>query len=60
MDSSMNEFPPSNIFIDNYQYILKGRYSNGDCSYRCPNWKDCKIIIRISHDEINQFITYKT
>ena len=41
------------------KYILKGRYSNGDCSYRCPNRKDCKIIIRISHNEINQFITNK-
>lgn len=47
MDSSMKKFPPYNIFIDNYQYIFKGRYSNGDCSYRSPNRKDCKLLMNL-------------
>ena len=32
---------------------MKGRYSNGDYSYRCPFRKLCQIIIRVSEDEIN-------
>ena len=30
-----------------------------EIAHTMPNRKDCKIIT-ISHDEINQFITYKT
>ena len=45
-------FPPFYLIIDNRQYILKGRYSNGDCSYRCPHRNNSKIIIRITKDEI--------
>ena len=45
-------FPPYNLIIDNRQYILKRRYSNGDCSYRYPHRNNCKIIIRITKDEI--------
>ena len=59
MDSQMKKFPPYNIFLDNYQYILKGGYSNVDCSYRCPHRKEYKIIIRVSYIEINEFITNK-
>ena len=44
--------PPYNIIIDNKQYILKGRYSKRDCSYRCPNRNKCKIIIRVAKDEL--------
>ena len=54
MNSSKINFPPYNLFIDNYQYILKGRYANGDCSYRCPQRNICKIIIRVSLDEIKK------
>ena len=45
-------FPPYNFIIENRQYILKGRYSNGNCSYRCPHRNNCKIIIRITKDEL--------
>ena len=44
--------PLYNIIIDNKQYILKERYSNQDCSYRCPNRNKCKIIIRVAKDEL--------
>ena len=30
-------FPPYNIIINNIQYIYKGKYANGDYSYRCPD-----------------------
>ena len=45
-------FPPYNIIIDNKQYIYKGKYANGDYSYRCPDRSHCKIIIRIPSEEL--------
>ena len=54
MNPSKINFPPYNLFIDNYQYILKGRYANGDCSYRCPQRNIYKVMIRDSHDKIKK------
>ena len=31
---------------------MKSRYANCDCAYRCPYRKICKIIIRVSQQEI--------
>ena len=49
---SENIFPPYNIILDNYQYVLKARYANGDLSYRCPQRQTCKIIIRIKEEDL--------
>ena len=36
LKTDLSLFPPYNIVIDNKQYIYKGRYANGNFSYRCP------------------------
>ena len=53
LEQSKNQIiPPNNIVIDDFQYVIKGRYANGDVSYRCPFRNKCKIIIRIKKDDI--------
>ena len=46
--------PPYNLIYREQSIYLKVRYSNGDCSYGCPHRNTCKIIIRITKDEIKK------
>jgi len=54
MSDNNNIIPPRSLKIDNINYSFKDTLTN-DYTYRCKKRRKCKVVIKISKEEIRKY-----